>query len=300
MPYVIGVDGGGTKTEAVAFDLTGRELARSRGGFANVLVDRYRAIKHIRDAIDGCIRQVKDKCLYLYLGLAGIESGAYRTELEQMLRERFAVPFSIVNDALIAHAGALKGEDGILTISGTGSICYGVKESVQAMTGGWGNLLGDEGSGYWIAIRALRRIIVEDEQDLPYSLLSRCLLDEIRIKNAQGLKSFVYGMTKADIACLAAIVSRQADLGDDTVAAILRQAGCELAQMTLRLWKKLGFGDDVSIAMTGSILREISHVRESFKQAIKRVIQNVSVEIAAESAAKGAYYLAMRSLAERG
>jgi N-acetylglucosamine kinase-like BadF-type ATPase len=146
----------------------------------------------------------------------------------------------------------------------------------------------------------LRRIIVEDEQDLPYSLLSRCLLDEIRIKNAQGLKSFVYGMTKADIACLAAIVSRQADLGDDTVAAILRQAGCELAQMTLRLWKKLGFGDDVSIAMTGSILREISHVRESFKQAIKRVIQNVSVEIAAESAAKGAYYLAMRSLAERG
>ncbi|MBA4544638.1 MULTISPECIES: N-acetylglucosamine kinase [Thermoactinomyces] len=300
MPFVIGVDGGGTKTEAVAFDLSGRELARSRSGFANVLVDPERAIKHIREAIEGCIHQVKDRCLYLYLGLAGIESGTCRAELEKMLRERFAIPFSIVNDAQIAHAGALRGGDGILTVAGTGSICFGVKEGVQAVTGGWGNLLGDEGSGYWIAIQALRRIIAEAERNLPHSPLSRCLLDEIGVKEAEGLKSFVYGVTKAEIAGLAPIVARQADSGDEASAAILRRAGRELVQMTLRLREKLGFGDDVSIAVAGSILCRISHVRETFLREIRQSIVNARVAIAGESAAKGGYYLAMRRLGERG
>jgi N-acetylglucosamine kinase-like BadF-type ATPase len=231
--------------------------------------------------------------------LAGIENGAHRDELEKRLKRDFRAPFSIVNDALIAHAGALKGQNGILTISGTGSISYGVKEGTYAFTGGWGHLLGDEGSGYWIAIQAFRHLIDEGETGAPLSRLSQALLKQIGIDDPQLIKSFVYGSSKAEIAALVPVVVDQALDGDLAAERILKEAGKELARTTLRLWKKLGFSDDVSIAMSGSVLLKIPLVQKAFAQEIRKTVCRANIMPAVEPPTKGAYYLAVRELKRR-
>ncbi|SFJ84285.1 BadF/BadG/BcrA/BcrD ATPase family protein [Thermoflavimicrobium dichotomicum] len=297
MNYVIGVDGGGTKTEAVAFDLAGRELGRGVSGFANVLMGAKQAIGHIIEAIQICMQEVKSgTCIYMYLGLAGIESGSHRDQLKAALSQHFGIPFFIVNDARIAHAAALEGKDGILTISGTGSVCFGVHHGKSVFTGGWGNLLGDEGSGYWIAIEALRQLIYEDETDKEPSLLSRKLLSYLKVKEARKIIGPVYASSKGEIAALVPVVVEAANEGDSRALQILQQAGKHLAHITIHCWRKLGFSEQVTVAMSGSVLQKIPRVQEIFVQEVLRAVPEAQIISNQVSSAKGGYYLALQEI----
>jgi N-acetylglucosamine kinase-like BadF-type ATPase len=236
------------------------------------------------------------ECLYLYLGLAGSESGKNIDQLEEALKKNFGVPFSIVNDAPIAHAAALEGKDGILTISGTGSICYGVNQGKQVFVGGWGNLLGDEGSGYWIAIEALRQLIREGEQDLPYSLLSQELLTYFKINDLRQMIGIIYSSSKGEIAALVPVVVKAAEQGDLNAKNIIQRAGQHLAEITVYCWKKLRLKDEVYIGMNGSILHNVKQVQEAFIQQVQKEIPQAVVVTNQAPATKGGYYLALKEL----
>ncbi|UOY92529.1 ATPase [Ectobacillus sp. JY-23] len=293
--YIIGVDGGGTKTEAVAYNLQGEEIGRGSSGFGNVLVDAKQAIANIVEAITLCQQTLTEKCAYIYLGLAGIESGSHRAELEQALHV-FHTPFSIVNDAKIAHAGALKGSDGILIISGTGSICFGVNGTKEAFTGGWGHLLGDEGSGYRIVIDAFKQLIEEDETSGIHSSLSKALLQEIGAQRANDIKAFIYGAPKGEIAALVPVITAQAEKGSIEAQDILCRAGTELGATAMRLHRKLQLPADVHIGLKGSILMHIESVRTALQAHIHSHLPQATFVVGEESAAKGAYYLAVQEL----
>lgn len=296
MDYIIGVDGGGTKTEAIAYDLQGNECARATSGYANVLVDAAQAIKHITEAIRICISAVPaaGNCRFIGLGLAGIDSGQHRERLEQALQQEFLFPYAIVNDARLAHAAALKGRDGILTIAGTGSVALGIKDGETQMTGSWGHLLGDEGSGYWIVMEAFRQMIREEEQAQPPGPLSRALLQQLDIEKVPQIKRFVYGVAKGDIAALMPVVVETADQGDPFATALLRTAGEQLAEMTIRLYRKQKFPENVPIALKGSILTRIPLVQEAFYRVIQTAIPQAQFVLDEGSSAKGAYYLALQ------
>ncbi|WP_134685593.1 N-acetylglucosamine kinase [Brevibacillus migulae] len=298
MDYIIGVDGGGTKTEAIAYSMRGEEVSRAASGFANVLVDAPKAIGHILEAVRACIAAAPSEgtCRFLGLGLAGIDSGKHRDRLEQALQESFSFPYQIVNDARLAHAAALQGKDGILTIAGTGSVAFGLKAGDSQMTGAWGHLLGDEGSGYWIVMEAFRQMIREEECDLSLGSLSRVLMERLAIKAVPEIKRFVYGAAKGEIAALVPAVVETAGQGDAFASSLLRSAGKELAEMTLRLYRKQGFAEKeyVPIALKGSILTKIPLVQEAFLQTMRTAIPTAQFVIDEGSAAKGAYYLALQ------
>ncbi|MEJ9181424.1 BadF/BadG/BcrA/BcrD ATPase family protein, partial [Bacillus thuringiensis] len=172
MKYMIGVDGGGTKTEAIAFDQNGNEVVRGTSRFGNVLIDFDQALLHIMEAINQCQKNlINEHCVCICLGLAGI-SGANTNELTLRLKKKYGTKIEIFNDAMIAHAAALKGKDGILTIGGTGAICIGKKGEVYQYSGGWGHILGDEGSGYWIALQALKKMTIQFDQGISLCPLS--------------------------------------------------------------------------------------------------------------------------------
>ncbi|WDC84743.1 BadF/BadG/BcrA/BcrD ATPase family protein [Caloramator sp. mosi_1] len=114
MQYIIGVDGGGTKTEAVAYSLNGDYIYKSVSGFGNVMVNEKEALNNIIKAIDGCIEGVYEKtkdskCIFICAGLAGVEAGNYSTIIKQKIEEYFKINTKVVNDAVIAHASLLKG-----------------------------------------------------------------------------------------------------------------------------------------------------------------------------------------------
>ncbi|MCL2560512.1 MAG: hypothetical protein FWE07_08500 [Turicibacter sp.] len=291
MTYIIGIDGGGTKTEAVAFDTAGNVLATGLSGPGKVLVNFEAAARHTTDAVRQCMDKLFGQtCTHLYLGLAGIDSGVYRDELAEKLQE-FGIPFCMLNDAQLAHAAQLKGKDGILTIAGTGSVSYGLKDGRFEMVGGWGHLLGDEGSGYWIAIESFKRMIGDHDAGKPVSTLSARLLKELGLVLPPDIKRFVYTEAKDRIASVVPVIAQLASDGDRVAAEVLTAAGNRLADMTLSLHVRLGFEGEVLLAMRGGVLTQIGEVREAFLKRVDASGLQVKFLDDEVSATLGAYYL---------
>jgi len=296
MKYIIGVDGGGTKTEAVAYSLEDKELGKGRSGFGNLLLDPNKALNNIMEAIEKCKNSIegqgeKCECLCIYLGLAGIEAGDNIEKVESLLKEKFNCRVKASNDADIAHAALLRGEDGIMTISGTGSISYGLYKGKKARAGGWGHILGDEGSGYFIALEAFKRMTFEEDSALTLSQLTKAIMSKLNINKVNDIKEFIYCATKGDIAAYAPVVVELAKASEVNSVHILKLAGSELAIMTERLHKKLGINEPINIGIKGSILTEVKIVREEFKSHLEKNLVGVSLIAEDISPTKGACYL---------
>ena len=297
MEYIIGVDAGGTKTEAAAFDREGGILASAISGFGNLLIDPQLAIQHILEAICECRQRATGNCTYLVLGVAGMGSGLYRGELEAAI-SNLGIPYHITNDAHLAHAALLQGRDGCLAIAGTGSVCYGVRAGKHEMTGGWGHLLGDEGSGYWIVMEAFKAMTRQWDRSRSLSPLSQALLEKLGLLDPPAIKSFIYAKTKGEVAALVPVIVHQARLGDMDAGRILEEAGCFLGEMVLANLKRLGFEGETPIAMKGSILVHIPEVQDAFKARIRSRQPKALILDKDLSAAAGGYYLSPRATKE--
>ncbi|MGL4451235.1 MAG: N-acetylglucosamine kinase [Sarcina sp.] len=293
MNYIIGVDGGGTKTEAVAYDLDGNVLKVALKGFGNPLNNKEEALKNIHDSIKELtdeygVEQLKG----LYLGIAGSESGN-NTQLIKEVADEFYIDSVVMNDGELALRAMLEGEDGILTIAGTGSISFGINGEKSLRCGGWGHLLGDEGSAYKISVEAIKRMIFENDNNLEKSALTKKAMEHLKITNIDEVIPFVYSSTKDEVAKLAPVVSILAEEGDKICIAIMESEGLALAKTTENTYKKLGF-EKCSIGLVGGVIRKSKIVRETFEKYLNENINVVSYVDSSVSAAKGAYYIYLK------
>ena len=238
--YVIGVDGGGTKTVAVLANLNGKVLARAEVGPSNI---NKIGFKHAIDNIVKVLTQVsqeyeKDKIVFIYLGLAaGLERD--KRKKKEIKKQLLLIPslswvlpknISIEGDQLIAFRSGTEEKQGIIIIAGTGSIVMGWdKKGKEVIVGGWDYLLGDDGSGFWIGKKALQAVCLSIDGFNSKSLLHSMILKKLKIKTEKDLMQEIYKpeMIK-NIASLAPLVETAAKTGDKTAKDILFQASNEL------------------------------------------------------------------------
>lgn len=291
MKYVIGVDGGGTKTEASAYNLEGKVIVTSIKGFANLLNNKEAALNNIISSIKEITDKLGTKELNgVYLGIAGSEVGKNSKIISDTIKRELKIDCVVMNDAEIALKAMLKGKDGILIIAGTGSVAFGINNNAISRCGGWGNLLGDEGSGYRISIDAIKRMIFEEENSIEKSELTKEIMEQLEIKSVEEVTKFVYSSTKDDIAALTPIVARLGEAGDEIAGEILINEGIELAKTVENVYKKLKFSK-CSIGLVGGVIRKAKVLRKAFEDYLRENL--VIEEIVDEeiSPTKGAYYI---------
>lgn len=291
MKYIIGVDGGGTKTEAVAYDLNGNSLSRSISGYGNILINEEKALNNIKESIEKCTKSLnKSECVYIYAGIAGSTAGNGKEIIKKYIQDKFKCNVIVVNDADLALSALLKGKDGFLTIAGTGSICIGKISGKSIRAGGWGHLLGDEGSGYYIGIQALKSIAYEKDNGQLKSEFTDRILNKLGCKRELDIINFIYNTDKAHVAAIVEVVIQLAKEKNSTATQILIKAGEELGEMTLRAIKQSGLKENIKIGISGNIIRKIEIVKATFIKYLDMNLGNYSIYDEDISPTLGAYY----------
>lgn len=275
----LGVDGGGTKTQAVLADEKGRVVGEGLAGASNPLrVGVGQAVTAVCEAFHRALERAgarRSDVAAAEVGLAGVR----REDLRERMREELSAlgvgAVEVVTDAEIALYGATNGEPGLVLIAGTGSICCGKNaRGRHTCAGGWGPIVGDEGGGSWIARRALVAVArASDGRGRQTSLADSCL-EYFNIESAEDLSTAIYApaVTNERIAGFAKYVIEAAEEGDEVARAIMRDAACELADAACAVVKKLHMErDKFQVAYVGGVFRAGSLVLAPLGERLSRV-----------------------------
>lgn len=301
---MIGIDGGASLTRAIVLDRRdARVLARSQGGPA--LTARPEAPFDV-DIIEATCREtaraaaIELPAAALCAGLAGVGRAPERELVKNELESRgLADRIRVVTDAEAAFYDAFADAPGILLIAGTGSMAWGRGEDGRvARAGGWGLLLGDEGSGYDIGLRALRASVrAADGRGVETELLPR-LLEQLALGEPEALVGWTAAVGKSEIAALAPLVMRLAETGDEAAAAIVETAIASLTNQVTALLSHLGpWRGPPGLALAGGLVAPGGPLRERIVAALAD--QGCRAVEKPVEAARGAGLLAMKELSRR-
>jgi glucosamine kinase len=260
---VVGVDGGGTKTEAVIMDAQHRVIGEGRAGPSNPLrVGIVGAAAAVREAIDNACASAKLRRTDLVAAEIGL-AGARRRELRERMRETLAPlgvgEIEVVTDADIALYGATDGAPGLVVIAGTGSICCGIDaRGKRFCAGGWGPVAGDEGGGAWLARRALRAIAYAFDGRGPKTALTDLACAYFHVTSADDLTTAIYAptITNERLAGFGRDVVEAAKANDEVAERIVADGGTELGLAAVAVIRNLQMERDrFQIAYVGGVFR---------------------------------------------
>jgi glucosamine kinase len=282
MSAVLGIDGGGTRTRGSIVD-GDTVLAQAEAG----------SIKRLRVGVETAERNLRELLTELY-GLAGVKGVSAASvgvasatmpgvpEWISAVFQDFGVEKSeIVGDEVIALDAAFKGGPGILQIAGTGSNTIGrAPDGGRESAGGWSSRLGDEGSGYWIGVNAVRRALRAYDHEQPTRVLER--VGEIwGTTTIEELVNVGDGTPGPDFAALAPAISELAEAGDPVAAGVLSQAAADLVEFVLlvrdKLRRKHNVIEEVPVAWIGSVIDKARLVREPFFAGLRAAAPRMPV-----------------------
>jgi N-acetylglucosamine kinase-like BadF-type ATPase len=298
---LLGIDGGGSGTRALLADRSGVILGAGAAGPGNYQAVGFDAAAQAIEAAIGAafrdaglegIEPVAAACL----GLAGTGRPKDRALFEAWAAQQgIARRCAIVGDAELALAAGTPEGWGVSLICGTGSIAWGrAPDGRTARAGGWGYLLGDEGSGYDIALRALRLATQTADGRAAAPALLQAALDHWSLREPEQLIGQIYRpeMTRAEIAALAQRVITLADTGDSIAAGLLDDAARDLARLVAAVTRKLELIAP-PIALAGGLLCSGERLRQGIAESASIAPGSLSL---VEDPARGAVAIARRIL----
>ena len=258
----LGVDGGGTKTAYVLIDAHGELRASHVGGSVSHLSEGFgRAeallVQGVR-AVLAAANVDASQLGYAFFGLPshGEDSANDFPCSTQFRALRFATArYRCGNDMICSWAGSLGGADGISVIAGTGSMAYGEYAGRSARAGGWGELIGDEGSAYWIAREGMNLFSRMSDGRAPRGPLYALVRERMRIDTDLDLCARIYGEaanTRGAFAQFAPLVHEAAQSGDPHAREIFTRAGQQLAETVFAVRRSLAVPPSIVVPVSYS------------------------------------------------
>lgn len=271
LQYILGIDGGGTSTIAVIASTSGEIVAYSKSGPSNpntterhFLLDTFEQIfLGLKTQTDS---QVWSNIIHVFAGISGAEHQRMKQIIYDVLAETYdgQAKVTVDNDAITALYASTGGKYGIVQISGTGSITFGVNSNNQrSRVGGWGHLINENSSGYYIGKSALAAAFDAFDSVGGQTLLVDKFIRHFRVEKLPDIVDAIYHATnpKQQIADLAKIVFEVAEEGDSISASILRRTGQNIGESVVVLANKLLSTAErnagVEVILVGSIFKQI-------------------------------------------
>ncbi len=318
MSYVLGIDGGGSKTVCVLMDETRRVISRGEAGASNYQsIGITAAQQSIEFAILAATDQASNiakpiKVSGICLGLAGVGRAedidvvkglVKELQTNELLPINWALSASdivICHDALIALVGGIGDDVGIVAAAGTGSIVFGRNhQGITKRVGGWGYILGDEGSAYKIALAGVQAALKAYDGSGMSTSLVEIFKVYLELTNIESLVELIYqqnwGVT--EIAALAEIVDLAAALGDEVANKIINDAVQYLVTGTSTVIESIFIDNQtLEVVTTGSVWQSKCKMHERFTKSLGQKFPGVKVIHPKYEPAYGAGLLALKNL----
>lgn len=297
--FVLGIDAGGTKTVCQLANANGEVLGEARRGGANLqAVGELEVEKVLHEVMEEALGDHDVVPRAICLGIAGVDRPDDAQVVQAIMRRiGYKAHVIVVNDALVALEAGAPGRPGVVVIAGTGSIAYGRNaENLAARAGGWGYMLGDEGSGFWIGRAALRAVLREADRRGPATQLTGLLLNYYGVPRAQDLIAQVYhgSLRPSAIASLAQCVQGAFSAGDAVAIGILRSAADQLESAALSVARRLDLiGSDFPFVLAGGIFRAVPWLEEELARRLPMAAPRGRAVRLNEEPASGAVRLAL-------
>ncbi len=279
---LLAIDGGQTATKALIARANGAVLGRGRGGPSDHFHIEGGVDKN-RRAILGAIEDVLDssgsapeQIVAAGLGLTGAPAGSDAPDIvAEIVRERLAPREIIVAPDYVTNlAGASGGQPGVVLIAGGGAIGYGVTaQGEEATSGGYGFLIGDEGSAFNIGLRAVNAATRGDDLRTEPTALQEIVAEHFAVERIRDLPRIIYaaGFSRERISLLAPKVVQAAEGGDAAARAIVRDAGENLGLMALGVMRQLfASGTAVDVYLTGGVFEAGPLLMDPFRSLLQR------------------------------
>ncbi len=243
---VLGIDAGGSKTVVLYADASGNVLGRAEGGGANLRVHGELEVEKVLYGLLEKLPPEARRAEALAIGIAGADRPEDGDVLRAILaRLGFRDRVVVTNDARIAFVAGSPSRVGLALVCGTGSIAWGRNAAGEvARAGGWGWHLGDEGSGFWIGVRAVREALRAVDGRGPATRLQESLIAHFEIARPEQILRAVYDgeFPRHRVAAFAVRVEEAALAGDEGARSILAAAANELVLAAASVRERLKLG----------------------------------------------------------
>lgn len=264
--YYIGIDAGGSKSNLSLYNKNLNKVLERQLPAFNFLADRSEEKLNI---IFSEINELKSKYNIsgIGMGVAGIDSESDSKKLRKIIAEKYSeTNIAVINDGVACLAGALMDKAGILINSGTGSIAIGrdKKENVFR-AGGWDYIIGDEGSGYWIAMEFIRKALLNFDRGKNSNII-KVVKNHFDADSMEAVVNYIYSsdFNKEKVASLAEEISDLAETGNNTALNIYKKSGRKLAELVEIVYKKGKFNGETLLTYNGSIFKSFNLFADEF------------------------------------
>ena len=309
---VLAIDSGGSKTHIRISDDTGNMLYESYcAGIGKAVDNECEELSEFQNDVSDSVGKAGlnyEDIKAVVVNLGGKNTVQTKNNLRSIFQSCqirvYRESSSEVSIQFAKESGA-----GAVLLAGTGSICTAFNEQMVYTAGGWGQDIGDDGSGYWIGLEAVRCSLMELDGEKPLSMLAQKITGqqiplsaekepEVLMKKRDNVRTMINPRTRSHIASYAKVVCECAEHGDVVAIEILKEAGVLLAELAVKTIKKVFSDQPGHLIISGGLIHCISFWEDTFKNHFNANLENWEFSCKKNGLIEGTTQLALNLLKE--